>query len=141
MANFAIVVSDPESRKSYQTVVDQNNAVTLVGKKIGEEFPGDVIGLNGYSLKVTGGSDKNGFPMHPAFPGQGRRKELLIKKPGHHPTKQGERRRKTIRGSVISQDIAQINCKVVKKGERALEEVFGKKEEKVEGGTSTEKSS
>lgn len=130
MANFAIVVSDPESKKSYQTVVDQGNATSLVGKKIGEEFLGDLIGLAGYSLKITGGSDRDGFPMHPGFPGQGRRKELLIKKPGFHPTKQGERRRKTIRGNTISQDIVQINCKVAKKGEKTLEEVLGKKEEK-----------
>ncbi len=134
MANFTIVISDPESKKSYQTLVDQNNAVSLVGKKLGEEISGDIFGISGYSLKITGGSDRDGFPMSPEFPGQGRRRALLRKPPGFHPTAQGERRRKTIRGNTVSNEIAQINCKVVKKGDKSLEEVFGKKEEKKEGG-------
>jgi len=38
-----------------------------------------------------------------------------------------------LRGNTIADDIAQINCKVVKKGEKPLEELFGKKtEEKAE---------
>ena len=134
MANFTIVISEPETRKSYQTQVDQDKGISLIGKKLSDEISGDVFGLVGYTLKITGGSDKDGFPMHPSVQGQGRKRSLLTKPLGFHPRLKGERRRKTVRGNTISDAIVQINCKVVKKGEKLLEDVFGKKEPKVEGG-------
>lgn len=127
MANFTVVISDPEARKSYQTQVDQDKAVALVGKKLGDEITGDLFGISGYTLKITGGSDKDGFPMHPTVQGQGKKRALLKGPPGFHPKKQGERRRKTVRGNAISQEIVQVNCKVIKKGEKSLDELFGKK--------------
>jgi small subunit ribosomal protein S6e len=134
MAVFKIVVSDPETRKSYQLEIEQSKALGLVGKKIGEEFNGDLIGLPGYTLKITGGTDKDGFPMHPSVEGAVRKKVLLSGPPGFHPRKKGERRRKTVRGNTISEDIAQVNMKVIKKGEKPLEELIPTKpkEEKKE---------
>jgi len=129
MANFKFVVSEPETKKSYQLEVDQNKGAGLIGKKIGEDFDGDAIGLTGYTLKITGGSDKDGFPMHPKQTGPGKRRVLLIAAPGFHPTIQGQRKRKSVRGDTISQDIMQINTKVVKKGEKPLEELAPKKAE------------
>ncbi|MBU5537090.1 MAG: 30S ribosomal protein S6e [Candidatus Aenigmatarchaeota archaeon] len=134
MTNFTIVVSDPETRKSYQIVIDQDKAISLVGKKIGDEIQGELFGLSGYTLKITGGSDKDGFPMHPAVQGQGRKRALLTGPPGFHPKLKGERKRKTVRGNTISQDIAQINMKIITKGQKPLEEVFPPKEKKSEGG-------
>jgi small subunit ribosomal protein S6e len=135
MATFKFVISEPETRKSYQLEVDQAKAIALVGKKIGDEFNGDLIGLNGYSLKITGGSDKDGFPMHPSVKGPGRKRVLLSSTPGFHPKIKGQRKRKTVRGDTISDAIVQINVKVVKKGEKPLEELVPtkpkeKKEEK-----------
>lgn len=140
MANFTVVISDPEARKSYQTIVDQDKAVALIGKKVNDEIPGDLFNLSGYTLKITGGSDKDGFPMHPTVPGQGRKRALLTGPPGFHPTHQGERRRKTVRGNTVSQEIVQINCKVIKKGEKPIEEVFPTKAKEAPsgGGGSTE---
>jgi small subunit ribosomal protein S6e len=59
---------------------------------------------------------------------------LLSGPPGFHPRKKGERRRKTVRGNTISEDIVQINTKIVKKGEKPLEELIPvkPKEEKKE---------
>lgn len=135
MANFTIVISDSETRKSYQTVIEQDKAVALIGKKLTDEITGDLFGLSGYTLKITGGSDKDGFPMHPSVQGQGRKRALLTEPPGFHPKFKGERKRKTVRGSTISQDIIQINVKVSKRGEKSLEEIFGKKEAKQEPST------
>ena len=123
---FKIVISDPESRKSYQI---EKEAPSLIGLKIGDEFDGSILGLNGYKLKITGGTDKDGFPMHPSIEGMGRRRVLLSRPPCFHPKRKGERRRKTVRGNTISEDIAQINVKVVEKGEKSLEEILGKKKE------------
>jgi len=127
---FKIVIGDPETRKSYQVEIEKSKGAFLVGKKIGDEIDGSNLGLPGYVLKITGGSDKDGFPMHPSVHGTGRKKVLLSGPPGFHPKKKGERRRKTVRSNTISYDVVQINCKIVKKGEKPIEEILGKKEEK-----------
>jgi len=129
MSVWKIVISDPETRKAYQLEVDQNNAPQLIGKKIGDEFPGDWIGLEGYTLLITGGTDKDGFPMHPAIHGAVKKKVLLSAPPGFHPKKEGQRKKKTVRGNTISADIVQINVKVIKKGSKPLEEIFKKEEQ------------
>lgn len=132
MAEYKIVVSDPETRKAYQLEIDKSKASFLVGKKIGEEFDATPLGLAGYVLKITGGTDKDGFPMHPNVEGMVKKKVLLSGPPCFHPEKKGQRKKKTVRGNTISEDIVQINCKVVKKGEKPLEELIPKKEKKEE---------
>jgi len=144
MVAWKFVISDPETRKSFQLEVEQDKAGSLIGKKIGNEFSGDIIGLSGYGLQITGGTDKDGFPMLQSVEGMGKRKILLSGKPGFHPKLKGQRKRKTVRGNTISTDIVQINCKVVKKGENPLEELIPtkpkeKKEEVKEEKTEKEK--
>jgi len=130
MATYKIVISDPESRKAYQLEIEKNKCTFLVGKKIGEEFEASPLGLPGYVLMITGGTDKDGFPMHPNVEGMVKKKVLLSGPPCFHPTKKGQRKKKTVRGNTISEDIVQINCKIVKRGEKNLEELIPKKEEK-----------
>ena len=56
---FKVVVS--QGAETHQIEVDETKAFN--GLTIGEEFDGGLVGLDGYTLKVTGGSDKNGFTM------------------------------------------------------------------------------
>ncbi|MCD6403194.1 MAG: 30S ribosomal protein S6e [Candidatus Aenigmarchaeota archaeon] len=133
MPVFKFVVSDPETRKAYQIEVDQSKAIGIVGKKIGDEFDGDIIGLPGYKIMITGGTDKDGFPMHPHVHGTVKKKILLSGPPGFHPKLKGQRKKKTVRGNIISTEIVQINCKIVKKGSKPIEELLGKKGEGKEG--------
>jgi len=128
MAKFQFVISDPETRRAYKVEIDQSKT-PIIGKKIGDEIDASFLGLEGYVIKITGGTDKDGFPMHPSVPGMGRKKVLLSGPPCFHPRKKGERRRKTVRGNVIGEDIVQINCKIIKKGAKPIEEILGKKEE------------
>lgn len=130
MPIWKIVISEPETKKSFQLEVDQGKTIGLVGKRIGDEFSGDIIGLGGYTLKITGGTDRDGFPMHPLVRGPGRKRVLLTSPPCFHPKMKGERRRKTVRGNTISEDIAQINVKIIKKGEKPLEELIPTKKKK-----------
>ena len=128
---FKIVVSDPKTRKSFQKEVSKKESA-LVGRKIGDKVSGDFLGLSGYEFEVTGGSDKQGFPMRRDISGSARKRMLLIGPPGFHPTTKGERRRKSVRGNAISDEIVQVNLKAVKHGGKSLEDLFGKKEEKKE---------
>lgn len=122
MPVWKIVISDPESKKAYQIEIDQSMAPQLIGKKIGDIIDGNIIGLSGYELQITGGTDKDGFPMHPNIDGAIKKRVLLSSPPCFHPEKKGERKKKTVRGNTISSDIIQINTKIIKKGEKPIEE-------------------
>lgn len=130
MTNFKFVISEPKTNKTYQLEVEQNKAIGLMGKKLGENFNGDLIGLSGYELQIRGGTDKDGFPMHTQLHGTGRKRLLLSHPPCFHPKIKGQRRKKMVRGNVLSKSIVQINCKVIKTGKKPLSELFAKKEEK-----------
>lgn len=129
MPSFKFVVSD--RGKSYQVEKDQKDAPVL-GKKIGDEIDGGFLGLQGYTLRITGGSDKDGFPMRLDMEGVMRRRLLLTKGIGFKTDIEGLRRRKMVRGNTIAQDIVQVNCSVVKTGEKSLDELLGKKENREE---------
>ena len=127
MASFKFVISD--GKNSYQAEKDQKDA-PVFGRKSGEVVDGEFLGLTGYELQITGGSDKDGFPMRTDIEGQLRKRFLITKGIGFNTDVQGLRRRKMLRGNTIGDDIAQINCKVVKKGSVAIEEVIPKTEKK-----------
>ena len=84
MANFKIVISDPKTRKAYQKEVDETHS-GLAGKKLGDMVSGSSLGLVGYELEITGGSDKQGFPMRRDVEGTVRKKILIALPPGFHP--------------------------------------------------------
>jgi small subunit ribosomal protein S6e len=81
------------------------------------------LGMKGYVVKITGGTDKNGFPMRPDIHGTGRKKVLISGGPGARGLKKGKRIRKTLRGNVVAEDIEQLNVVVIKEGPEPLEEV------------------
>jgi len=126
MSNFKLVVSDPKSKKAYQKEVDQKQS-GFIGKKIGEHISGDFVGLTGYKLEVTGGSDKEGFPMRKDVDGTARKRLLIAYPPGYHTKVKGMRRRKSIRGNTISDQTSQINVKIVGYGAKSVEELLGVK--------------
>ncbi len=129
---FRVVISDPKTGRAWQKVVSGANANRLIGKQIGDVINGTIVELPpDYELQITGGTDKDGFPMRPDIPGSVRKRILLSGGVGYRPKEKGVRRRKMVRGRVISKDIVQINMKVVKHGKVPLEEIFAqeKKEE------------
>lgn len=129
MVEFKAVIADTKNGKSYNTVVGGQHANRLLGMKIGDEFDGLFVSLPGYKLKITGGSDKDGFPMRRDLPGQLRKKIVLSGGEGFHPETKGQRRRKFVRGRTISADIIQINMKVTSYGPRPIGEQLKQEEE------------
>ena len=124
--DFRVVVSDPKSGKAYQVELKDPGAAKLMGKHIGDKIEGEILGMPGYSMQVTGGSDREGFPMRADLPGSKRRKILLTTGTGYHPAAEGKKKRKSIHGRDISSDVGQINVKVVEAGAKSLEELLGK---------------
>ncbi len=124
-----VVISEPKTRKAWQV---EKEVPMLMGMKIGERFDGSILGLSGFLLQITGGSDKDGFPMRPDMVGAMRKKLLLSFGPGYVPEKKGIKRRKHVRGNMISDATAQINCKIVE-GDGNVADMLGiKPKEKTE---------
>ena len=90
---------------------------------MGQEVPGDSVGdeFKGYIFKITGGNDKQGFPMkqgvmHPA------RVRLLLSE-GHscyRPRRSGERKRKSVRGCIVGMDLAVLALSIIKQGDQEI---------------------
>ncbi len=113
MAEFKIVVADPETGETFQREVDGQDANRFLGRELGDEVDGDAVGLAGFTLEITGGSDETGRPMRADVSGT-RLKELLLEGGvGFKPSRAGERKRITVRGREIDDDIAQVNVSVV----------------------------
>lgn len=94
-------------------MVSGDNARRLIGLKIGDVFDGAIVGKEGIKLRITGGSGISGEPMRPDLPGGAKRRLLLSGPPGFHPREKGERRRKLVRGNVITEEVVQINTVIV----------------------------
>jgi small subunit ribosomal protein S6e len=132
MVEFKVVVNDVKVGKSYNIPVSGHHANSLIGKKIGDEVDGIFVSLPGYKLQITGGTDKDGFPMREDLPGTIRRRLLLSKSQGYNPLEHGKRIKKSVRGNTINQDIVQINMKITKHSAKPIEQLV-KAETKDEG--------
>jgi small subunit ribosomal protein S6e len=119
-------VVSTKSGKAYSTASED---AMFVGKKVGETVKLDDLGLTGFEAVITGGSDKQGFPMHKSVHGLARKKIFTAKGLGFKKARRGERKRHTVRGNVVSDGISQLNISITKDGPKKIEEILGKKEE------------
>ena len=73
--------------------------------------------LQGYVVRISGGNDKQGFPMKQGVLTHGRVRLLLSK--GHscyRPRRTGERKRKSVRGCIVDANLSVLNLVIIKKG-------------------------
>ena len=114
--------------KAFDVPEDQVRRGGIIGKRLGAEVDGTVFGpqFAGYSFKLKGGQDTEGFPMMYGVCAPAR-VSLLLKRGavGYNEFRgrKGERRRKAIRGDIIGEDISMLNVAVLKVGDAALEGV------------------
>ena len=117
MAKFQLIVSDPKSKTSKAASLEGTKAQALVGKSIGEEVDGKLLGVGNVKLRITGGTDKDGVPMRFDIQGAARKRAILSGGVGFKPADSGERQRKLLRGRVISEETLQINSVIVSGGD------------------------
>ena len=122
MVELRVVINNPKTGKTYQKVLEDN---PFINSKIGSKISGEQLGLTGYELEITGGSDIAGFPMRKDMNGTGRKKALLTKGPGIHLKVRGMRKRKTVVANLITEETAQINSKITKSGSKSIEDYLG----------------
>merc|ERR1719424_1750570 len=101
-------------------IEDENKLRAFYDKRISREVEGDILGdeFKGYVFRISGGNDKQGFPMKQGVMTT-QRVRLLLKK-GHscfRERRAGERKRKSVRGCIVSSDLSVLNLVIVVKGE------------------------
>jgi small subunit ribosomal protein S6e len=124
MAEFTVAVSDPDSGQTYQVDVSEQDANRFIGKSLGEEVTGGAVGLDGYTLELSGGSDDAGRPMRQDVRGANLNSILLEGGVGYEPERDGERKRVTVRGREVSDATRQINAKIVEHGSGSVGELL-----------------
>uniref|UniRef100_A0AC34R1U8 40S ribosomal protein S6 n=1 Tax=Panagrolaimus sp. JU765 TaxID=591449 RepID=A0AC34R1U8_9BILA len=106
---------DVEDEKKLRIFYDKRMAQEVEGDALGEEW-------KGYIFRIGGGNDKQGFPMKQGVLTNGRVRLLLSK--GHscyRPRKEGERKRKSVRGCIVDANLSALHLIVVKKGDNDIE--------------------
>jgi small subunit ribosomal protein S6e len=111
---FKVVVSDPKTGKSIQV---QTKDESLIGKKIGDIIDGSIINLDGYKLRITGGSGFEGAPMVNFVEG-------MNKKYAWYNENKKIRVKKLVRGNTISPEIVQINTKIEEYGNKDFNQIY-----------------
>ena len=112
MAEFQVVVSD-ETGHTEQFEVDGQDANRFLGRDLGDEVDGGAVGHDGVTLELTGGSDEAGRPMRDDVAGSELKELLLEGGVGYEPSRDGERKRVTVRGRRISEETAQVNAQMI----------------------------
>merc|ERR1711907_873530 len=117
-------MSCPETGMQKCISIDEDKKLLpFFDKRVSQEVDGDSLGdeFKGYRFRITGGNDKQGFPMM-----QGvlcpDRVRLLLKKGSkcYRQRRTGEMKRKSVRGCIVSHDLSVLNLLVVKKGENQI---------------------
>lgn len=117
-------ISYPANGSQKLIEIDDDRKLRIfMDRRMGQEVQADALGeeWKGYILKVTGGNDKQGFPMkqgvmHPT------RVRLLLSD-GHscyRPRRTGERKRKSVRGCIVANDLSVLALAIVKQGEATI---------------------
>lgn len=107
-------VIEIDDERRLQNLYDRRMAQELEGSILGEEY-------EGYFFRISGGNDKQGFPMRQGVL-TNTRVRLLCEKghKGYRPRRAGERKRKSLRGCIVGSDISVLNLVVTQMGEKKI---------------------
>ncbi|KAJ8582709.1 putative RPS6B-40s ribosomal protein S6 [Rhizopogon salebrosus TDB-379] len=102
---------------------DERRFRIFFDKKISQEVEADIIGdeWKGYIFRITGGNDKQGFPMMQGVLLPHRVRLLLTDNHTcYRAGRTGERKRKSVRGCIVGPDIAVLSVIIVKQGDNDI---------------------
>merc|ERR1712006_713 len=103
---------------------DDKKLLPFFDKRMAQEVDGDSLGdeFVGYRFRISGGNDKQGFPMLQGVLSDERVRLLLTKgSKCYRQRRTGERKRKSVRGCIVNQDLSVLNLVVTKTGDAQIE--------------------
>lgn len=98
---------------------DERTLRAFYDRRMSHDVDATVLGddWSGYVVRISGGNDKQGFPMAQGVLVNHRVRLLMTKGSTYYrPRVKGERKRKSVRGCIVGPDLAVLNLVVVKKG-------------------------
>merc|ERR1712130_559764 len=104
-------------------VDDEMKLRPFYDKRISAEVSADSLGdeWKGYVVRISGGNDKQGFPMKQGVLSTGRVRLLLDKNHSCYRVRRaGERRRKSVRGCIVDSNLSVLALVIVRKGEQDI---------------------
>lgn len=105
-----------DDEKKLQHLYDMRLSQEVNGNDLGEEFAG-------YIFRIMGGQDKQGFAMKQGVMTASRVRLLMSKGVAGcrgYGMRKGERKRKSVRGCIISHEISILHLTIVKNGEQPI---------------------
>ena len=124
MLCFQLNISFPATGCQKTIEVDDDHKLRpFYEKRISQEMSADHLGDEwaGYVVRISGGNDKQGFPMKQGILTTGRVRLLLNKDHTcYRPRRKGERKRKSVRGCIVDSNLSVLNLVIVRKGEQEI---------------------
>lgn len=117
---FQLNIAVPQTSAQKLIEIDDDHKLRMFyDKRMGQEVEADPLGeeWKGYVFRITGGNDKQGFPMKQGVLTNGRVRLLLSA--GHscyRPRRSGERKRKSVRGCIVDSNLSVLALTIVKRG-------------------------
>uniref|UniRef100_A0A8C9BTV8 40S ribosomal protein S6 n=1 Tax=Phocoena sinus TaxID=42100 RepID=A0A8C9BTV8_PHOSS len=105
---FNLKLIEVDDEQKLRTFYEKHMATEVAADTLGEEW-------KGYVVQISGGNDKQGFPMKQRVLTHGQVRLLLSK--GHscdRPRRTGERKRKSVRGCIVDANLNVLNLVIVK---------------------------
>ncbi|XP_045644047.1 40S ribosomal protein S6-like [Ursus americanus] len=104
-------------------VDDERKLQSFYERPMATEVAADALGEDwkDYVVRISGGTDRQGFPRKQGVLTHGRVHPLLSK--GHYcyrPRRTGERRRESVWGCIVDANLSVLNLVIVKKGEKDI---------------------
>merc|ERR1712174_122585 len=113
-ANGTQALIEVDDELKLRNFYDKRMAQEVSAESLGDEW-------KGYVVRISGGNDKQGFPMKQGVMTNGRVR--LLMKRGHscyRPRRTGARKRASVRGCIVDSNLAVLNLVIVKKGDNDI---------------------
>jgi len=105
-------------------IEDERKLRPFMDKRISAEVDASCLGneWKGYVVRISGGNDKQGFPMKQGILTNNRVRLLFAKGQScYRERRSGERRRKSVKGCIVDSNLSVLSLVIVKKGEQEID--------------------
>lgn len=118
-------ISNPATGAQKLIDIDDDKKLRpFMDKRISQEVDASCLGneWKGYVVRISGGNDKQGFPMKQGILTNNRVRLLMARGMScYRERRSGERRRKSVKGCIVDQNLSVLSLVIVKKGEEEID--------------------
>lgn len=118
-------ISNPATGAQKLIDIDDDKKLRpFMDKRISQEVEASCLGdeWKGYVVRISGGNDKQGFPMKQGILTNNRVRLLMARGTScYRERRSGERRRKSVKGCIVDQNLSVLSLVIVKKGEQEID--------------------